>query len=431
MSRAQKGAARQIARALKAYVAEGRRLLDTVYADVKEIAPPYFAHPTKLISICCTDGIIVRYERADSDTAIASVLNQPLQEAAPALSEFVVYCVTEGSSPPDSMFDKAPTLQLFRQPMTGSRENLWDAKIALRCTIPMAPSMPAPGAPFRLLGVSPEIRVDLVGAIIDPEAADRSGREFVVTSSVRLNVGWEYIDIFPNADLSHWSVENAKSWAERDILAAVLKHHLRERHYRALDPNADARRACRDLLAEYGRLLDANPPEETLQQFLKDNPTLLCPAQRRSWPKIPLGSRVTDFVFRQADGDYLLVELERPSKKLFTKIGDTSSQLTHACGQVADWKRYLEDNLATAQRELGLVGISANPNALVVIGRSKDLTEDLRRRLTTLHNQTPTLKVMTYDDVLENAKAVMENIVGPLWDVGGSTEVYFLPVQSN
>jgi hypothetical protein len=32
---------------------------------------------------------------------------------------------------------------------------------------------------------------------------------------------------------------------------------------------------------------------------------------------------------------------------------------------------------------------------------------------------------MTYDDVYDNAKAVIENLLGPLWETGSSTEMIF------
>ena len=92
---------------------------------------------------------------------------------------------------------------------------------------------------------------------------------------------------------------------------------------------------------------------------------------------------------------------------------------------MVDWKRYIEDNLSTVQRELGLTGISSNPKSLIVIGRSNSITPENKRKLITLENESPKTKIMTYDDVLDNVKAVIENLLGPLWDVGGKTEVYF------
>ena len=92
-----------------------------------------------------------------------------------------------------------------------------------------------------------------------------------------------------------------------------------------------------------------------------------------------------------------------------------------------DWKRYIEDNLHTVQHEMGLTSISSNPNSLIVMGRSRTLTSENKRFLTTLSSQIPRLQILTYDDVLQNAKTVIENLFGPLWYESGGTEVYYLP----
>jgi hypothetical protein len=175
------------------------------------------------------------------------------------------------------------------------------------------------------------------------------------------------------------------------------------------------------LLAQYKDLLDSNPErEETLQKFLAEHPALLSPAHTKMWPKLALGDRKTDFVFREAMGDYLLVELERSTYSLFRGDGHPSGELNHARAQIVDWKRYLEDNLSTVQRELGLAGISVSPKCMIVIGRSASLTAEHRRTLGAIENESPKLKIVTYDDVYENAKATIENLLGPIWVTGGS-----------
>jgi len=180
------------------------------------------------------------------------------------------------------------------------------------------------------------------------------------------------------------------------------------------------------LLGNFKEILDSNPPEEILQIFLKDNSALLCPTHTKVCPKLALGNRKTDFVFREAAGDYLLVELEQSSHRLFLKDGHQSRQLSHARGQIIDWKRYLEDNLSTGQHEVGLANISSNPKGLIVIGRSQSLSVEDRRKLTSIENDSPKLKIMTYDDVYENAKAVIENLLGTLWFGNSSTQIYYL-----
>jgi hypothetical protein len=95
--------------------------------------------------------------------------------------------------------------------------------------------------------------------------------------------------------------------------------------------------------------------------------------------------------------------------------------------QVSDWRRYIEDNRQTVQQELGLRGISVNPRALIVIGRRAMLTAENIRKLETMANEMPRLRILTYDDVLTVARATAENILGPLWDGGGDAQIYFLP----
>jgi Domain of unknown function (DUF4263) len=136
---------------------------------------------------------------------------------------------------------------------------------------------------------------------------------------------------------------------------------------------------------------------------------------------------VTDFVLQEQSGDYLLVEIEAPTRTLFTQDGQPHHELVHAVNQVTDWRRYIEDNLATVQRELGLDGISTSPNALVVIGRSADLRPEDQRKLVTMNNESPKTRILTYDDLFANAGAVASNLLGPLWDIQGNAQVYYLP----
>jgi hypothetical protein len=42
--------------------------------------------------------------------------------------------------------------------------------------------------------------------------------------------------------------------------------------------------------------------------------------------------------------------------------------------------------------------------------------------------------MMTYDDVYESTKAVVENLLGPLWGTEGNTKIYYLegkPLSNN
>lgn len=290
---------------------------------------------------------------------------------------------------------------------------------------PQAPNPPG-AKPFCLLSVRNQLQLELHGFLLGNKEKAEQEQPFTAHSTIRLVAGWECIEVFPGLDLNAWNVDSAPLWAERDVLGAVLIAQTATARLSNLDPRASTRRLYASLLGEFKALLDSNPErEQALQTFLQEHPVLLCPTHVQMWPKLAFGATVTDFVFRDATHEYLLVELERSTLQLFRQDGHPSADLTHAQGQIVDWKRYLEDNLHTAQRELGLVGISTNPGGLLVIGRSHSLLPKDRRKLQTMMNESPKLRIVTYDDVYENAKAVFENLLGPIWDTGGATQIYY------
>jgi hypothetical protein len=58
------------------------------------------------------------------------------------------------------------------------------------------------------------------------------------------------------------------------------------------------------------------------------------------------------------------------------------------------------------------------------------VSEENRRILTSLENESPKTKIMTYDDVYDNAKAVIGNLLGPIWEHVGETQIYFPKSES-
>ncbi len=312
---------------------------------------------------------------------------------------------------------------------TGQEQTIGQARIGFDTVVECPERWPdPPHKPYCLLSVQDQFEIYMEVELVRGDSPEERRPRILVRNQARLPVGWECIEVFPGLDMDYWKPEYARSWAESDILAAVVRAQTTEAAFNSLDPTASARKQKASLLKEYKELLDSNPErEEVLQAFLKKHPELICPTHIRMRPKLALGRRVTDFVFQEAAGGYLLVELEGSSDPLFLANGDRSAELRHAQDQIVDWKRYLEDNLGTVQHELGLAGISVNPSSLIIIGRSRLLRPEDRRKLTTFHNESPTVTILTYDDVYESAKAVIENLLGPLWIVpAGSTVVYYL-----
>jgi hypothetical protein len=99
----------------------------------------------------------------------------------------------------------------------------------------------------------------------------------------------------------------------------------------------------------------------------------------------------------------ILVELERANLPLFTRTGAPYAHVTHALQQVEDWMRFWQEHPLDVPMPLDP---TITPSGVVVIGRSKFLSEDDKRRLMNL-NSNRRVQIMTYDDLI----AQVENYV--------------------
>ncbi len=415
--------------AIAAYLRSAKELLAGRLSHLKVWAPTHLVDPGNVLVACCNDGIVVRYEKKGQEPSkvFTGWMSDGLSQVASVVSQKLIDIKTGEST--NTSDNYGVEWRVVTTSPTGESSLLATTRMWFEATLPNPlTSQPVLAKPFCLLSIQNSLELQLFGEMIPVESGTRPAQPFLARSVMRLPVGWECIEIFPGFTAGGWKSENAPIWAETDILAGVVSRQFQEAQFNNLDPRGEARKQFVSILESYTQLLQSQPErEEILQSFLAGNPLLLCPAFTRYWPKLAFGSHITDFVFQEASGDYLLVELEKLTDPLFVKTGHASYQLNRARGQVQDWRRYLEDNLSTVQRELGLSGISSNPKCLIVMGRSSELTDEHRRKITAMENESPRLKVITYDDVLVNAKAVVENILGPLWNVQGSTQIYYLP----
>jgi hypothetical protein len=418
-----------IGKVVRAYRDAATSLLADKYAHLKEFAPEYLADPGNVLAVSCAGGIVIRYEKKiESSKIFSGWMSEDLPQVAAMLSQNLIQCHLSRQF--SSTVEKTGTeIKLLSvNPVTNQSTEHLSFRIGFNVVVERPEHIPIPPhKPFCLASVRNTLEFQLLGELVANGEQFGSGQRFLSRTYLRLPVGWECIEIYPNAVLDHWKPEYAPTWAESDILAAVVARQLQESHFQSLDPYAAARREYSALLGKFKTLLDSEPEkEEILQSFLRDHPVLLCPTQTKMWPKLALGAKKTDFVFRDATLDYLLVELEKSTYALFRNDGHPRDELNVARGQITDWKRYLEDNLRTVQEELGLSGISASPRSLIVIGRSNTLSPDSRRKLRVMENEQPKLRIMTYDDVYDNAKAVIENLLGPILASGGATQIYYL-----
>jgi hypothetical protein len=419
-----------IADCLKAYSAAANDLLKGKYACYAEFAPQHLQNLCSTFVIRCRDGVFVRYDAAtDGDARLrVAATNESFMEIAPKFSDFFVYF---GGDPECLNLDEnSPGLTMGVVDPTGLPRDTMTFHLGIFTTGQLPDGFQLPKPPTRpvcLVSITNEFIIEMGGLVVPADAPQlREGpdvQQFVACGRLQLPVGWRAIEIYPLLGKEYWQPEYAAAWAELDVLAIAAQRNLREFQLSALDPRAETRRQYAALLAEFESLLQG--PEEPIHQFLREHPELISPTCDKHWSKVPFGATKSDFVFREPYNDYELVEIEAPGRQLFRQDGQQHGDLTHAINQTTDWVRYIEDNKRTVEVELGLVGISTNPRRLVIIGRSKSLTEENRRKLTTLQNEQPKLHVLTYDDLLAGARANLERILGPLTLTGHNVKLYF------
>jgi hypothetical protein len=413
----------RVSKTLKVYLSASRNLVAGRYAELRDYVPEHMTSACRPSAFLLDDGIIVRYDLVDNPELVVSAyrLHGSITDWAPRLSEDVVHCPRDAAS-----FDpgeKGLTISWSKRTPDGAITPVTAIRIAIVAAIGEAQSQRHAGArPTPIASVTNEFEAVLVGETVP--SGGRREQQFLVRNRLRAPVGWRTIEVYPEFNPDIWNPDIASLWAEADLLAAVARRNLQEQHYAGLDPHVDARKLMLELLRQLEAHL--NGPEEPLHQFIRQHPQLLSPVHTHVWSKLPLGSRVTDFVFKEPPTDYLLVELEKASHRLFREDGQQKQELVHAIDQVLDWRRYIEDHLSYVQRELGLQGISSSPRALIVIGRRASLTPENQRKLVTIENATPRLRILTYDDVLTTARSAAENMLGPLWLPGDGVRVYFL-----
>lgn len=419
-----------IGRTLDAYTQAARKLLEGKYAGQRAIAPPHMRGPSSITIIRCTDGIFVRYDMALEGEGKIGLFcsNTSLADVAPQFSDQLIYFPAD----PKTYIPTPGGLEIalaITDPKTGAT----NVPIRIRPliygrTLPSGFQMPLP--PIRppcLISVYNESDVYLSGNLFPAgmtvEQPGSDAVEFVAYTRFKLPVGWQAIEIYRLLGEEYWKPEYGPIWAELDILAAIAQKNAITLKLNHLDGRGATRKHYAALLKEFEALLDG--PEEPTHQFLKQHPELLCPTHQQIWSKLPFGSRVSDFVFREPYNDYLLVEIEAPIRELFRKDGQQREELTHAINQIADWIQFIADNKQAVEEELGLTGISVSPRALIVIGRAASLTDENRRKLATLQAQQSKLRILTYDDLLTSCRANVERILGPLTLSEHNVELYY------
>ncbi|MEE8187160.1 MAG: Shedu anti-phage system protein SduA domain-containing protein [Nitrososphaerales archaeon] len=421
-----------VVKVVEAYRIAISELLSTKYRQLRNSLPDFLSKSGLLMVTCCSQGIIIRYDKREIDAVVGTWSEDKLSSLVAVLSENFVHCVSQGQAL--DLTKVGRELTIITTGPDGPPRDVAKIRAAVTAELPSVLASNRTNLPNRIVQTTDILELGLQGVEVEEAHAREGkwdkGRPFITRTPVPVGVKWNAFEIYSPYEPEQWNHKIAAQWAEQEILLWTTRQNMHRQRFLDIDPLFDARKYFVELIKSFDDVLENARKEEDLQKFLSDNPLLIEPTYKNMWSKLSLGTRDTDFVFELAIGDYLLVELEHPAKKLFRKNGVQSADLTQAIDQTVDWRRYIEDNLTTVQREQGLTGITSNPKSLIVIGRSSTLNARLRRKLATSTGQSPNLKILTYDDLRNQTVTIFENMVGTLHQQPGQTEVYYPKTSS-
>ena len=182
---------------------------------------------------------------------------------------------------------------------------------------------------------------------------------------------------------------------------------------------SDASRYQSDLDKFKGLIETEGTDEQDIQDFLEKHVWLIGFEYLDSQPKKP--SQFTfedsrfDFLLQRFDTDFDIVELKKPSARLFVGSGSTespsrstpqASDLSHAISQAI---HYL-DLMISKREQLRNNGVDITyPRAVIIAGRTRNSEE--KKRLGILTAYLHRIEVRSYDEVIDKAKTVISNLM--------------------
>jgi hypothetical protein len=184
-------------------------------------------------------------------------------------------------------------------------------------------------------------------------------------------------------------------------MAGVSRYHATPKHMSLYD--------------QLSELIDTEPHEQDVQDFLAANPLILerwisnLSNKTQFLSQVSFHKYVTDFAVGNwsettSRWEWTLIEIERPSYKLFTRSGDPSYQLTHALRQIADWRAWIQNNLHYARTILP--DVLPLCSVRVVMGRRRDVLDVHRDLLEMLQIQSLGVRINTYDALLDVCNSI-------------------------
>jgi hypothetical protein len=139
--------------------------------------------------------------------------------------------------------------------------------------------------------------------------------------------------------------------------------------------------------------------EEELLKFFKNHPFVLSLDVEQPLYKPPLSEKhIPDFIIKTSKKKFLIVEVEHPQARLFTKQMDETKELRKARNQMEEYLSFIRNNILYLRMKDPELTVE-NLQGLIVIGLGDILTEKERQRLNQLNYTLKDYQIKTFDEL--------------------------------
>jgi hypothetical protein len=195
--------------------------------------------------------------------------------------------------------------------------------------------------------------------------------------------------------------------------ANVAKHHATQdvRRYLAhLIPKIPVSLLMESIKYYYQLLHRKVITEEEVLNFLSNHPFMLSLDVDQLLYKPKLSEKyVPDFIIKTSTDRFLVIEVEHPKARLFTKQMDETKELRKARTQMEEYLGFIRNNILYLRSKYPKLSVE-KLQGLIVIGLGSTLTEAEKTRLNQLNYALKDYQIKTFDELAEALITLLENL---------------------
>lgn len=218
------------------------------------------------------------------------------------------------------------------------------------------------------------------------------------------NKGYRFIDDAPDVFICGCGeTETPLKYIKSNLAQTLRTAGIEGRNYNYESIYTES--ALNQLTKDFLKIIHSNPKEEEVQKFIEENTILLShfnPKKIKFKTKIS-DKFVTDFAILDTSNNLLLIEIEKPSTRLFKNAGHATSDFNHAYEQVNDWLYELEESRKPLLDNFGLKSHEVNEiKGFVIAGLAQTEKEEYLRRHKIQKNSFERIKFIAFDELLSS-----------------------------